>query len=524
MPISARVSPGRYKDSVALMRLSERLAAAKGVRKAAVVMATPANKDILKDAGLLVAEAEAARADDLLAVIEAADARAVEAAMALLDRLLSENQAIGSEAATAARRPRSIAQAMASDRAPNLALISVPGPFAAAEALKALRAGLDVLLFSDNVPVEQERHIKDVARALGRLVMGPDCGTAILGGVPLGFANVVRRGAIGLVAASGAGLQQAICLIDRLGEGVSHAIGTGGRDTSAAIGGITMLAGMELLAADPGTKVVVLMSKPPAPEVAAAVLERAATLRKPVVVNFLGVDPLGSARRGNLLRATTLEEAATVAVGALRRRKPPRIKAAISAAALSRNERAGLLALYSGGTFCAEALMLWGEAGLAVHSNVPIDKRLVWRAGAKDQSHVALDFGADEFTLGKPHPMIDPAGRIAAVAKAGRDPRVGVLLLDVVLGHGAHADPAGALVPALRRAKADAKRSGRKLAVIAFVCGTERDPQGLRSQEAKLRDAGVLVETSSTRAARLAARLVGGGARRDGKARARDVA
>ena len=174
MPISARVSPGRYKDSVALMRLSERLAAAKGVRKATVVMATPANKDILKDAGLLVAEAEAARADDLLAVIEAADARAVEAAMALLDRLLSENQAIGSEAATAARRPRSIAQAMASDRAPNLALISVPGPFAAAEALKALRAGLDVLLFSDNVPVEQERHIKEVARALGRLVMGPD--------------------------------------------------------------------------------------------------------------------------------------------------------------------------------------------------------------------------------------------------------------------------------------------------------------------------------------------------------------
>jgi succinyl-CoA synthetase alpha subunit len=276
-----------------------------------------------------------------------------------------------------------------------------------------------------------------------------------------------------------------------------------------------MLAGFDLLAADPETKVIVLMSKPPAPEVATAILARAATTKKPVVVNFLGSDPLGGAKRGNLLRAATLEEAATVAVGALRRRKTPRLKALASAdgvAAARRRfakEQAGLLALFSGGTFCAEALMLWASAGLAVHSNVPLDKRLVWQAGAKGQTHVALDLGADEFTLGKPHPMIDPSGRIEAVAQAGRDPRVGVLLLDVVLGHGAHADPAGALVPAIRRAVAEAKRRGRRLAVVAFVCGTERDPQALSTQEATLRAAGAMVEGSSTRAARLAAALIG---------------
>ena len=515
MPLRVKVKPGLYKDSVALMRLSATLAAIKGVAKATVVMATPANKDILKDAGLLVAEAAGARPDDLVVVVDATSEAAADAALALLETSLNERKAAKGDGATAERSPRSILQAAARNEGPDLALISVPGPFAAAEALKAVRAGLDVLLFSDNVPVAQERSVKEVARKRGRLVMGPDCGTAILGGVPLGFANVVRRGAIGLVAASGTGLQQATCLIDRLGEGISQAIGTGGRDTSAAVGGLSMLAGLDLLAADPETKVIVLMSKPPAPEVATAILARAATTKKPVVVNFLGSDPLGGEKRGNLLRAATLEEAATVAVGALRRRKTPRLKALVSAdgvAAARRRfakEQAGLLALFSGGTFCAEALMLWASAGLEVHSNVPLDKRLVWQAGAKGQTHVALDLGADEFTLGKPHPMIDPSGRIEAVAQAGRDPRVGVLLLDVVLGHGAHADPAGALVPAIRRAVTEAKRRGRRLAVVAFVCGTERDPQALSAQEATLRAAGVMVEGSSTRAARLAAALIG---------------
>lgn len=510
MPIRARVKPGFYKDSVALMRLSETLGGLSGVSKVTVVMATPANKDILRDAGLLTDEARSAKADDLVAVVQGED-KAVELAFARLDESLAEIVVAPGEGGSIKTRPRAIAQALAAEPDLSLALISVPGPFAAGEALKALRRGLDVMLFSDNVPVEQERAIKEVARAKGRLVMGPDCGTAIVGGVPLGFANIVKRGRIGLVAASGTGLQQATCLIDRLGEGVSQAIGTGGRDASAAVGGITMMQGLDLLAADPGTKVIVLMSKPPAAEVAAKILDRAAEAGKPVVVNFLGADEGVLARRSGLVWAPTLEDAATVAVATLRKAKiggTGRFSASKEASTAMRRlvaEQRGIRALFSGGTFCAEALLLWQRAGLSVHSNVPADKKLVWRSGAKNQLHVALDLGSDEFTLGKPHPMIDPSSRIEAIDRAARDKSVAVLLLDVVLGLGAQDDPAGSLVPAIVAAKSAAKRKGRIFPVVAFVCGTEADPQRLSEQEAKLRAGGVLLETSSTRAARLAA-------------------
>jgi len=513
MPLRARVKTGFYKDSVALMRLSETLGKLPGIGKVTVVMATPANKDILKDAGLLTTEAEKAKPDDLVAVVEGSVA-ATEQAFAVLDELLAASTTTSDGGGAIKARPRAIAQALAARNDLTLALISVPGPFAAAEALKAVRGGLDVLLFSDNVPIEQERAIKEVARAKGRLVMGPDCGTAIVGGVPLGFANVVRRGRIGLVAASGTGLQQATCLIDGLGEGVSQAIGTGGRDVSAAVGGITMRQGLAMLADDPATKVIVMMAKPPAPAVAVAILDQAARVKKPVVVNFLGGDAAALRGRKNLIWAETLEDAASAAVGALRRKKigPAKPDKPPASAASARRRLApgqiGLRALFSGGTFCAEAQMLWRLAGLRVHSNVPLDKTLAWRAGAKGQTHVALDLGSDEYTLGRPHPMIDPTERLAAIARAAKDPTVAVLLLDVVLGFGAHADPAGVLVPAIRAAQATAKRNGRVLPIVCFVCGTEADPQKRSQQEATLRQAGAILTASSTRAAWLAAALV----------------
>src|SRR4030095_10708603 len=131
----------------------------------------------------------------------------------------------------------------------DIALISVPGDYAAAEALKALAQGLNVMLFFDNVAIADERAIKLYARARTLLVMGPDCGTAIVNGVPLGFANVVRRGDIGLVAASGTGLQEVTCRIHNLGGGISQAIGTGGRDLKDAGGGMPVLQGAAARAA-----------------------------------------------------------------------------------------------------------------------------------------------------------------------------------------------------------------------------------------------------------------------------------
>jgi succinyl-CoA synthetase alpha subunit len=517
MPIRSLVKADLYKDSVALMRVAEALTALSGVRRATLLMGTQANKSILAEAGMLTPEAIAARPDDIMAVIDGANDAAVDAAVARMNELLSGSFA-AERGAVAERAPRSLALGVARMKDANLAMISVPGAYAGAEALKALRLGLNVFLFSDNVPVEQERAIKELAQRKGLIVMGPDCGTAILHGVPLGFANAVRRGAIGLVAASGTGLQEVMCQIDRRGEGVSHAIGAGGRDASAAIGGITLMQGLDLLAADAATRVIVLLSKPPAPEVAAALLDRAAAAGKPVVALFLGGDPAMVAGRKNILAVRTLEEAAERAVATLRRRAAPsRMTRAPSLAGVKREQarlradQRGIRGLYSGGTFCSEAQLIWRDLGLKTRSNVPLDNDLLLVEGQKGVDHAAVDFGSDEFTIGRPHPMIDMTMRVERLLKEARDPAVGVVVLDVVLGHGAHADPAGVLAPAIQKAKAEARAKRRYLSVVAFVCGTEQDPQRRSDQENKLRKAGALLASSSAAAAWAAAEVAGFG-------------
>jgi hypothetical protein len=330
--------------------------------------------------------------------------------------------------------------------------------------------------------------------------MGPDCGTAILDGVPLGFANAVHRGRIGLVGASGTGLQQVTCLIDRLGEGVSQAIGVGGHDLSEAVGGSMMLLGIEQLAADPDTTVIVLISKPPAESVTRRVLDAARAAGKPVVVNFLGGDPV-LVREAGAIPAATLEDAARIAVAVARRKIPVAAEteaADDTVAATIDAERTALLpgqrtirGLYSGGTLCSEASLILGSL-------------------LGDDSFSVIDLGDDEYTVGRPHPMIDFRLRNEHVVAAAEDPTTAVILLDLVLGYGSHPDPAGAIAPAIERAVRTATDGGRQLAVVASVCGTEGDPQGVDVQEATLRSAGVLLAPSNAQAARLAARIVNG--------------
>jgi succinyl-CoA synthetase alpha subunit len=398
--------------------------------------------------------------------------------------------------------------AVTADPAANLALISTPGEYAAAEATKALRLGLNVMLFSDNVPIEDEVALKKYAREHGLLVMGPDCGTAIINGVPLAFANVVRRGPIGCIAASGTGLQQVTSLVDRLGVGVSQAIGTGSHDLGEAVGGITMLQGLEALAADAATKVIVLISKPPAPSVAGKVLAAASAIGKPIVVCFVGADP-ATIKGKDLYPTKTLEDAARAAA-ALARGKKPAAKAAAKVAVPRLGLRPGqryVRGLYSGGTFCYEASLLLGEALGKVWSNAPVKKsdRIadVWHS----REHTVIDLGDDVFTRGRPHPMIDHRLRNERMGAEAADPEVAVILFDVVLGHGAHPDPAAEMVPALEAAQARAKKGKRKIAFVGFVCGTAGDPQNLGAQEAALRKAGVLLADSNAAAVRLAARI-----------------
>jgi FdrA protein len=507
MPVAARVKPNFYKDSVALMRISQEVLGRAGLARVSLLMGTPANKDILGQAGLLAPELAGASPADLMILVDG-EAAAVAPALEAIDAALA-----GGDAKTRTGRaeiaPRSIAMGVARLEHATLAQISVPGPYAAAEALKALKAGLHVFLFSDNVPLAEELAVKRLAARKGLLVMGPDCGTAILGGVPLGFANAVRRGAIGLVGASGTGLQEVSCRIHALGEGVSHAIGTGSRDVYEEVGGTTLLAGLEALGRDPATRVIAIVSKPPAPAVAQRALAAARATGKPTVVLFLGVKLGGG---GNLHPVATLEQAAATAValargGGAADLRPSGAPATPAVANLAPSQR-HLRGLYSGGTYCTEAQLVWRDAGLETWSNAPLDRQLALPHGAPSRGHTAIDLGADEFTVGRPHPMIDFAARIERLAAEAHDPSVAAVVLDVVLGYGAHPDPAGALAPAVDEARAAAAREGRSLMVIGFVCGTEDDPQRLALQAAKLAEHGMVLAASSTAAAALAARVV----------------
>ena len=462
-----RVERGRYLDSVALMRVSRSLEARAGVDSAALMIGSPSNKALLRGAGLLAREGEAATPNDLIIAVRARDERAGVEALAQAQALLSETQQPSRQDSLA--RARSLAGALALLPQANLALISVPGEFAAHEARRALSRGLHVLLFSDNVPLEDEAALKRLARERNLLLMGPDCGTALVAGTPLGFANAVPRGDIGMVSASGTGLQEVSTLIARMGGGVSHGIGVGGRDLDARIGGLGTLAALDALEADPATARIVLISKPPAPEVARRVLERVKAGRKPCVVCFLGLD---SANRGQSpVFAATLTEAAELAMGKKIEELPRSDSARVK-------DGGRIEGLYCGGTLCAEAELIFRRKGLT--------------------GHRFIDLGDDEYTRGRPHPMIEPAIRNDHVARAMADPGVGAVLVDVVLGFGSHDSPAGVLLKAIKGAKP----------VIASVTGTDQDPQGWSRQVALLREAGVVVAASNAGAAELAARLV----------------
>ncbi len=530
----AFVAKNLYKDSVALMRVAQGLLAMPGVHTATLQMGNPANKDILAEAGLLSDAVASAGPSDIMIVIQSRDTRQGQDALRACEAALAgQNQDAGASQNHDARAPAKnlglgVSRLRDAGEQINLAQISVPGPYAASEALKAVKQGLDVFMFSDNVPLAQEVAIKREASRRGVLVMGPDCGTAIINGVPLGFANVVRRGSIGLVAASGTGLQEVTTQIDRLGQawgvGVSHAIGTGGRDVYAEVGGLSMLHGIALLAKDAQTKVIAIVSKPPAPAVVEKVMAALAATGKPSVVVFLGASPRTNARRIHV--AATLVDGAAMAVklavaSSARTRRGAGAPAASAQKAapyyplphkpvFARSQRF-LRALYSGGTYAAEAQHIWAEQfNLKVWSNVAIDNAMdlpTARRGSRD--HTALDLGDDAFTVGRPHPMIDQAARIERLMQEAKDPAVRVILLDVVIGWGAHADPAGELGAAIEKAIALAKRARRHLAVIGFVCGTEQDPQVLSRQESRLRAAGMVLAPNSASAAWLAAKWLG---------------
>jgi FdrA protein len=472
---------GAYYDSVVLMQLQRGLIALPGVIDAGVVMATPANRDLLA-ANKLLPDSVTASPDDLLIVVKAENDSSASDAMSQIDSLLVKRRSSGSQDF----RPRSLSSAARQLPDSNWVLVSVPGRYAAGVAREALELHKHVFLYSDNVSLDDEVALKKLAREKGLLVMGPDCGTAIINGIGLGFANRVRRGPIGLVGASGTGLQAVTTHIHNLGGGISHAIGTGGRDLKSDVGAITAHQALDLLARDDETKVIVLISKPPSPDVATGLISAAQRTGKPVVVYFIGY-PAPARKMGNVQFAVSLLEAAELAVNSdLKLENDKELPAAISY----------VRGIFCGGTLAYETLLGLQTTLSPIYSNAPITDQQLLQDPLHSECHTIIDLGDEFFMVGRLHPMIDNDLRIRRIRQEAADPEVGTILFDVVLGEGAHLNPAGELVPVIE----EIRRQRPELEFVAIMIGTDDDPQDLKAQTDDFMDAGVKVVHSVSNA------------------------
>lgn len=503
------VQKNSYYDSATLMLLSSKVGQHIGsTKQVAVMMGSDMNKDIMRASGLLGPEGEAANPNDLVFAIQAETEAIIEEALAMAQEILNSRSAKMEQQDTQVVKTVADAAARLSD--PKLAVVSLPGKYAVREVKKLLRENCHVLLFSDNISCEDENTLKDMALERDLLMMGPDCGTAVINGVGLGFANKLRRGNIGLAAASGTGLQEVMSLISNFGGGVSQALGTGGRDLKDVIGGKMMAHCIRLLQDDPDTQVIVVISKPPAPSVMENMLEQLKQSQKPTVVCFLGGDESMDAQ--GLYLVHTLEEAACKALELAATGCPQELldgHYALADMADTLRDCLGsqqkyIRGLYCGGTLAYESMLLMGKALGDVHSNIALESRLLLDGTAPSVGHTVLDLGDDAFTVGKPHPMIEPSLRGERLLQEALDPATAVILLDVEIGYGSHENPASVVAEEISQAKAVLAEEGREVVFVASICGTYEDMQDYAAQKTLLEQQGVVVLESNAQAAELA--------------------
>jgi len=500
--IKTSVKKGSYHDSVTLMLLTNEVSALEGVNKVSIMMATPANKDIFKQSGLETEELLQATPNDMVVVADITDESVLDSVMKAIDEYFSR------EASSEAKKQgnasvKSWDKALAKLPDADIAVISIPGAYAALEADRALDEDMNVFMFSDNVTIEDEKKLKDKAHSKGLCVMGPDCGTGIIQSVPIAFTNKVAPGSIGIIGASGTGIQELTTIIDRLGEGVNNAIGTGGRDLSEAVGGTTMMDIIDAMESDDTVKVLIVISKPPAKSVREKIAARLSVYTKPVITLFLGEKP--EYHEEGYYHTYTLDEAARLAVSLVRGETVPEGKVDVDESDFYKAEdKKTIKAYYSGGTLAGEAAMLIKDA-LELH--IPPEKAEGFML--KTDGHIVVDLGDDVYTQGKPHPMIDPAKRIECMEEAIDDESTGVILFDIMLGYGSHEDMAGALLPTIKKLQAKAASMNRKVFFVSTVCGTRSDYQGYDEAVNKLKAAGVIVCETNMLACRTAIQAIG---------------
>ena len=508
------IKPNTYYDSVTLMIISKDLKKLDGVEEALVGMGTDLNRELAHNLGINSPEFETVTPNDFFVAVKCDSDEVMAAALAKVEEMLNKKK----ENSAMNYYPPTLSSALKMDDQLNMAVISVPGKYAAEVAQSCLDKDINVMLFSDNVTIDEEKRLKECAASKGLLMMGPDCGTAIINNVPLAFANVVKPGDIGIVGASGTGTQEVSSLIDQFGGGCSQVLGTGGRDLKLEIGGIMMTLGLDALINDPMTKVITLISKPPAEEIADKILKQAAGAGKPVVVCFIGGDPAQVEKYG-LTAACSLEDTARKAVAFSKGEKPVDFtgftapeaeidKLAADEAAKFASTQKYIRGLYTGGTLCDESMKLLTKDLGGIHSNIPLSPEFKLADVNKSVENTCLDYGDDDFTRGRPHPMIDPSLRAERVVAESLDPSTAVILADCVIGYGSHPNPAEDLCDAIKKAKANAEKDGRYISAVVAVCGTEGDPQCLSKTQQQLREAGAIVMPSNAQAARFSEKIL----------------
>jgi FdrA protein len=486
------------------MGVNKRLSQMEGVEQTAVLMGSEKNKVLLEDIGIRGSDLDNAGPNDLVVAVIAKTQETVKSVLDDLDdALFAINEGLSSS------QVHTLEDGLNEKPLANLAVLSIPGEYVYREAQKALEANLNLFIFSSNVSIEEELKLKRLAAMKKLLVMGPDCGTSILGGTGIGFANAVRRGTIGAIGPSGTGLQEFTTQIHNSGYGISHAIGTGSHDLSAEIGAITTIMALEALEEDPQTEVIAIIAKPPDQKVLHHLLERTDRCTKTVIGCFLGMSDLDNLTTKDFHGARTIDDAAETAIQLISGvENQQKVRLTRKESELSKNTRRNWLSeqrflrgLFAGGTFCYQTQQILGEAGFRVYSNAPLDSQYKLERTEESREHTLVDMGDDDYTLGRPHPMIDSTMRHERIITEGLDPNVAVILLDFILGFNASKDPAGELLDSILVAKQARKEQGGELTVVASICGTDRDPQNLTLQREMLEKAGVIVFQSNARAA-----------------------
>jgi FdrA protein len=505
------IRKNQYYDSVFLMGVNQILSKAPGVEQSVVLIGTEANKRLLADIGFVSPEIDAADPNDLIVAVIAESAAVVEDVINGFDETLKTMVA-----RSPASNFRTLDAGISHRPDANLAVFSIPGEYVADEARKALEAGLNVFIFSSNVPLDEELELKQLGKASGLLVMGPDCGTSIIRGLGIGFSNAVRRGTIGVVGPSGTGLQEFTSQVHNAGGGISHAIGTGGNDLSDKIGGLTTLAAMQALEADPQTEVIAIIAKPPGAKTLASLVGQAKRFTKPLIGCFLGSGKESAGKYEPIQWAYSIDDAVELALRTAQ--IAPEEAAELEAdweKELEDAARAGwsaeqkyLRGVFAGGTFCYQAQQILWDAGIPIYSNGPIQPNYKLDHPDNSREHTMVDMGDEHYTLGKPHPMIDGTERAKRIVAEAEDPSVAILLLDFILGYNASNDPVGELLDALQQAKAVRSKAGGELTIVASICGTREDRQDIDLQTKMLKECGAFVFHSNARAADFCQRLL----------------